>query len=91
MHEIICFHSFALIISMSLIKQKSCSAKASTILESHLHSAKCHSNNLFRAFCQVTIYNWTFDTHISKNTSRMDVKSSHFHSISSDKKINVFD
>ncbi len=43
-------HSVAPDIPMSLIKQKSCSAKASTILESHFHGAKVACRISFAQF-----------------------------------------
>ncbi len=46
MAQKVCAHSVARDIPMSLGKQKSCSAEASTILESPLHRAKAVCTNL---------------------------------------------
>ena len=47
-----CAHSIAPDIPMSLLERKSCSAKASTIFESHFHGAKVVCPICFCAICR---------------------------------------
>ena len=61
---------------MSLIRRKSCSALASTILESPLHRTKATCTIFFRAICQAALPGRPLDTpiYIGKNNKIIEEK-----------------
>ena len=59
-----CAHLVVRSIPMSLLRRKSCSALASTILESPLHRTKATCTIFFCAICQAALPGRPFDTRI---------------------------
>ncbi len=64
MAQKICARSIVRYIPMSLLRRKSCSALASTILESPLHRTKATCTIFFCAICQAALPGRPFDTRI---------------------------